>query len=278
VELVRSPERRGKEHAQRLAVAQARGEVVVFTDAASRLDRGALLALAANFADQTVGCVSSEDRVVLEDGQVGGENFYVRYEMLLRRLESRVHSLVGLSGSCFAARKKVCAVFSETLPSDFNTLLGAVRLGLRGVSEPAALCYYHSVSDEREFQRKVRTVLRGLTALFANLEMLNPLRHGLFSLSLLSHKFFRWCVPFALALNLAANVALAPGSANYRSLLLLQAAFYALAWAGMRSRTLARRLVVKVPFFFVTVNSSIVLAWLKFLRGERVVVWQPSER
>jgi hypothetical protein len=37
-----------------------------------------------------------------------GEGFYVRYEMWLRRLESKVNSLVGLSGSFFAVRKEVC--------------------------------------------------------------------------------------------------------------------------------------------------------------------------
>lgn len=278
VELVRSPVRGGKERAQRLALTRARGDIVVFTDAASRLERGVLRRLAANFADESVGCVSSEDRVLPGEGQSGGEGFYVRYEMLLRRLESEVCSLVGLSGSCFAARKRVCANFSETLPSDFNTLLECVRRGLRGVSEPAALCYYRPVADEREFQRKVRTVVRGLTGLAANRDMLNPFRHGLFSLSLASHKLCRWLVPFALALSLAANLALAPASPFYRALLLLQALFYALAWAGMRSRPLARLLVVKVPFFFVTVNTSIAVAWLKFLRGERIVAWQPSER
>jgi len=278
VELVRSPERRGKEHAQKLALEHARGEVVVFTDAAAVLDPQVLRQLAANFADASVGCVSTEDRVLQEGGSVAGESFYVRYEMLLRRLETRLRSVVGLSGSCFAARREVCREFSETLPSDFNTLLGAVRAGLRGVSDPEAICYYRSVSGEREFQRKVRTIVRGLTGLFANADLLNPLRYGLFSLELASHKLCRWSVPFALCAALAANAWLAMASHFYAALLVLQLAFYVLALLGARSRKLARQVAVKVPLFFVTVNTSIFLAWVKFLRGERIVAWQPSQR
>ena len=68
---------------------------------------------------------------------MSGEGAYVRYEMCLRALETRVHSLVGLSGSFFAARREVCRNWAADRQSDFSTLLNAVDLGLRGVLDPA---------------------------------------------------------------------------------------------------------------------------------------------
>src|SRR5262245_62965387 len=105
VRLVRAPQRRGKEHAQGLAIAVARGEILVFTDAATLLERDALWRLLANFADPTVGAVSTEAVIVDDHGNPTAEGLYVKYEMWVRRLEGRFHSLVGLSGSCFAIRK-----------------------------------------------------------------------------------------------------------------------------------------------------------------------------
>lgn len=108
IELLAIEERRGKENAQKQAVNLARADVIMFTDVATQLDPGGLKEIVTNFADPSVGCVSSEDQVIRKDGGPTGEGFYVCYEMWLRRLESRVNSLVGMSGSFFAARKLVC--------------------------------------------------------------------------------------------------------------------------------------------------------------------------
>ena len=89
VRLIVSPRRGGKEVAQGLAVTESRGEVLVFSDVATQLEPGGVRAILLPFADATVGCVSSVDRVVDRDGKVTGEGAYVRYEMLLRSLESQ---------------------------------------------------------------------------------------------------------------------------------------------------------------------------------------------
>jgi len=274
VRLVRTGERRGKEAAQQLAISVARGEVIVFSDVATALAPDGVSRIAANFADSTVGCVSSVDRFVDADGRISGEGAYVRYEMFLRALETRVNSLVGLSGSFFAARRLVCVNWAADRQSDFNTLLNAVQLGLRGVLDPLSIGYYRQISDSRaEFQRKVRTVIRGMVVLRANARMLNPLRHGLFAWQLASHKLCRWLVPVALVLALVTNVALAAHSSWYASLLGIQVGFYcavAGGWAGVRA--------LRIPFYFVVANLAILVAWFRYARGERMTVWKPSER
>src|SRR5438132_9947007 len=182
VHLVRLRERGGKELAQKEALQYATGEILVFSDAATILPRDAVSQIVQNFADPTVGCVSSVDRLIDADGKISGEGVYVKYEMFLRSLETKVNTLVGLSGSFFAARRDVCQTWASGLQSDFNTLLNSVKLGLRGVSDPESIGYYKSIADEsKESERKVRTVLRGISVLMKSLHLLNPLRYRLFS-------------------------------------------------------------------------------------------------
>jgi glycosyltransferase involved in cell wall biosynthesis len=275
VRLVRSPERRGKEAAQLLAVEAAAGEILVFSDAATILDDDGVATIVQRFADPMVGCVSSVDRFVDADGRVSGEGAYVRYEMKLRALETSVNSLVGLSGSFFAARRTVCREWAVDRQSDFSTLLRTVEMGLRGVLDPACAGYYRSIAEERdELHRKVRTVVLGLAVLAANRRLLNPFRYGLFAWQLASHKLCRWLVPFAMVVAVVTNAVLATQSAFYLTLLGVQAAFYAAALVGLWRRTGLLRL----PAFLLVANVAVVIAWVRFARGDRFTSWTPSRR
>lgn len=279
VGLIRASERKGKEAAQKIAVQAAKGDILVFSDVATVLQPNALANIVENFADQTVGCVSSEDRFVDRVGTISGEGAYIRYEMFLRRLETEVNTVVGLSGSFFAARRKVCGEWADDLQSDFNTLLNSIKLGMRGVSDPASIGYYPNLCDERkEFERKVRTILRGLSVFMASLGMVNPVRYGLFSWQLLSHKLCRWLVPFALIVALFSNVLLTRESTFYRVTFLAQIMFYCLALSSLMMKVSSNSSYFKIPAFFVLVNWSILTAWYRYFRGDRMVAWEPSKR
>lgn len=279
IELLAFHERRGKESAQKDAVAHATGEIIIFSDVATLLDPRGVGEIVANFADPSVGCVSSRDRIIGRDGQPCGEGFYVSYEMWLRDLESQVNSLVGLSGSFFAARKEVCQDFSGDMQSDFRTVLHSMRMGMRGVSDPDSIGYYQDISDSnREFDRKTRTVLRGLTVFFSNLEFLNPFLYGLFSYQYFCHKMLRWLVPLFLFAALMTNALLSLNSAAYSMLFILHLAFYGIALGGWAATTTPTHVLFKIPVYFVTVNAAIVAAWWCYIRGKRVVMWAPSER
>src|SRR5262249_29179610 len=217
VRLIRAEERKGKEATQGLAVEATVGEILVFSDVATMLPHGGSATIVKNFSNPSVGCGSSVGRFIESDGRTSGEGAYVKYEMLLRRLETRVNTLVGLSGSFFAARREVCQPWAVDLQSDFNTLLNAVKLRLRGVSDPDCIGYYNNLDNERkEYERKVRTVLRGISVLMKSLSMLNPFKYHLFSWQLFSHKLCRWLVPFAMILVFVSNMLLISSSALYQ--------------------------------------------------------------
>lgn len=274
VELVALPEQRGKEAAQAAAIEKAEGEILVFTDVAAELEPRALEAVVRPFADPNVGCVSSEDVVESE----GGEGAYVRYEMALRRLESRAATLAGLSGSFFAVRRSLASPWPEDLASDFRCALQAARRGLRAVSEPDARARLTAVSDPaREWSRKVRTVRRGLAVLSEYRDLLHP-RYGRAALALWGHKAARFTAPFALLVLLAASAAAAPARADAAVLLAAQTVFYAAGGAAWIWPRLQAWRPLRLAAFFLLVNGSILAAWTHHLRGERAVQWAPTQR
>lgn len=279
VRLVRARERLGKEYAQQCAVQVARGDILVFSDVATRIPPEAVGKLAAVFADPRIGAVSSEDRFLSQDGELVGEGAYVRYEMGLRRMESRLAGLVGLSGSFFAARRTVCADWDIHAPSDFNTALNCVRLGLKAVTAPDVLGYYHDLKDPgREYQRKLRTVLRGLTGLARHLDVLNPARFGLFAFQVWSHKVMRWLVPWCLLALFVVTLTIHDLHWLYALALWGQVGFYGMALLGHWFPRLRALTPVRILYFFVQANVAVAQATLYFLAGRRMTTWQPSSR
>jgi cellulose synthase/poly-beta-1,6-N-acetylglucosamine synthase-like glycosyltransferase len=273
VRLVRAAQRKGKEHAQSLALMVATGEIVVFTDAATTLEPLALRRLVENFADSSIGAVSSEDSVVDAAGNPTAEGVYVRYEMWVRRLESRFHSIVGLSGSCFAMRRRLCGSWSATLASDFMAALHAARGGYRAVADASARGRFTTVpSTQAEMTRRVRTFLRGITVLMANLDLLNPLNHGRFAFQLASHKLLRFMAPLLLI------VAFLTSMLELRTPFWIQVVFYGLAGAGGAIRPLRRFWPVRVAHYFIVVQWAMLMAWGRYVLGEQQVTWEPSRR
>ena len=279
VELVRAAQRLGKENAQGCAIAAARADILVFSDVATAIPADGLRHIAAAFAQSAdIGAVSSEDRFLSHGGQLVGEGAYVRYEMWLRRLESERAGLVGLSGSFFAARRGICSDWDIHAPSDFNTALNCARHGMVAISSPAVLGFYQDLQNPAlEYRRKLRTVLRGITAVARHPEVLKP-SFGAFAFQLWSHKIMRWLVPWMLIATLLLNVALLGGHWFFAVTMLSQIGFYAIAVSAHFVPALRHGAVPRIIYFFVQVNVAIAHATVQFLLGTRMSVWQPTAR
>ena len=279
VKLVEVQERRGKHYAQMVARDASSGEILVFSDAGVRLEPKVLGRMVSNFADPQVGCVSSEDVLVMGDKDERAEGSYVQLDALLRRWESRVSSLVSVSGAFFAARREVCGVWHPEQSSDFFVPLHTVAQGLRAVVDSECHGQYgHTTSDKAELWRKVRTIAHGLDVFFKHLELLNPVRYGFFSLQLLSHKLFRWLMPFAALVLVASNVFLWTSGQLYQLCLVGQAVLYGLGTLGLVIRPLQEFKLVKMAAFFLMGNVGTLMAWLSYCAGEKFVTWQPTQR
>ena len=275
ITLVELSVRGGKASALNAGLTQAKHDIVVFSDASIALEPDALCHIVQGFRDPVIGCISGEDKIA----ESGGEAWYGRYELLIRRLESKVHSIVGASGSFYAQRRALCAPFTEGLAPDFLSVLRTVEQGFRAISEPAAVGMMTSVKDSKqEFDRKVRTLIRGMTALFAYGRVLNPVRFGVFAIEMLSHKVLRWTVPFFLVTALFSSVLLMdlPWFLFFST---IQIAFYSTALVAFSGWDVVRQsLPGKIALYFSMVNAAILVAWIKYAIGVRQELWTPSQR
>lgn len=279
VKLVRADARNGKEYAQSLAIQAASGDILVFSDVATQIPTDSLQKIVTKFAHPLVGAISSEDRFITDDGSIAGEGAYVKYEMWLRSLESKHAGLVGLSGSFFAARKSICQTWDTQSPSDFNTALNCSQHGYIAISCPDILGYYKDIKDpKREYDRKVRTIIRGITAISRQPAVLNPFRFGLFSFQVWSHKIMRWAVPWFMLSLLLTSIRLAGQHWFYTVVFIAQLAAYLLVAAAWRQNNLTKNTLVKLLLFFVQANLAIADATTAFLSGKRMTVWTPSQR
>lgn len=199
--------------------------------------------------------------------------------MWLRMLESRVNTTVAITGALFACRKSVCDDWDPTITSDFGTALRCIRRNLRVVSAPRIRCYYDNVSgDVKEYWRKFRTTVRGITAMWRNRDLLNPVRYGFAAFQLWNHKLLRWAMPWFLAANMLLCMRLALFSSIFCVVLLTQVTAVVLAvsawiWPLARKIWLAR-----LCSYIAVVNLAMAHAAIAFACGKRIVAWKPSER
>lgn len=277
VKLLCMPERGGKTVGLNAALQAATGEIVVFSDANAMYDRQALRKITRNFADARVGAVTGESRYAIDagDSSTDSENLYWRYELAIKKLESRLGSLVGGDGAIYAIRKRLYQPLKPSDLSDFVNPLQIVAQGYRNIYEPEAFSYEKGgESFEKEFRRKVRIVNRAWRGMLSMRHVLNPFRYGFFAIQAISHKLLRWLVPVFMFTSLAANIALYSARGGYRVALVAQIAFYALALAGLLQKNrenLAR--IFYVPYYFCLVNWASLQGILQNYFGETYTVW-----
>jgi cellulose synthase/poly-beta-1,6-N-acetylglucosamine synthase-like glycosyltransferase len=279
VSLHRQPVRLGKTAAQNAAVELAKGEILLFSDATTMYRPDVLRAMVPNFADPEVGCVAGRlEYVDKSDSNVGhGARSYWDYETFLKQNESRICSLIGVSGCLYAVRRSAYVPLYHEACSDFIIATKMVEQGMRAVFEPAAVCAEDTNrGSERELRMRVRVITQTFSDLWRHRSMLSPFRSGFYAVQLLSHKVMRYLVPLFLILMLLSSALLALSSKLFLVLFLAQIGFYLIAAAswpleklGLRSRAMA------FPQYFLLTNLATITAFCKFIGGERYASWQP---
>ena len=281
VRLIRVPTRMGKANAENYVLGDVTGDIVVFTDASTQMEKYALGPLLWHFADARVGCVSTEDLIVTTDNESGRseEGLYVRYEMLLRRFEADLGVLAGASGSAYACRRELAVEIPGNLTRDLHVPLLAKERGYVTISEPQAKCLIRTHRNvQSEFLRKIRTFTGGIDTLLYMKHMLNPFRYGFFAVALLSHKLVRWTAPFLMAVALVSTGLLGIELRWASVVFLMQVLGY--GYCGLR-HVLGRELgprVLDTVYFFVLTNLAAGAAWVNHFRGKTFVTWTPTAR
>ena len=283
VELLRMEERGGKTLGLNAAVAQARGEIVVFSDANAMYEPDVIRNIGRNFADPAVGAVTGESRYVVgdEDLSTQSENAYWSYELGLKAMESRLGSLVGGDGAIYAIRRELYRPMAASDLSDFINPLQIVAQGYRNVYEPQAVSWEGGAEGfQAEYRRKVRIVNRAWRATAKMRALLNPFRYGWFAVQFLSHKLLRWLAPVFMGLVLLTSILLVVTADGwfYGLALAGQLAFYGLALAGQFLARTGRAVpaLLRIPYYFCLVNLASLMALLQLMVGKRYTTWNVS--
>lgn len=120
--LMHSSLRAGKMAAIRRAIPLVTGEILVFTDANTFLNKESIKELVKHYQNPKVGAVAGEKRILVEesaDASSAGEGFYWKYESLLKRWDYELYSHVGAAGELFSIRNALYRpVESDTIIDD----------------------------------------------------------------------------------------------------------------------------------------------------------------
>ncbi|ACH38793.1 glycosyltransferase, CESA-like subfamily [Citrifermentans bemidjiense Bem] len=280
VKLMRAEERRGKTSAINTALACVDSEMVVFSDANAIYDATAIRRLVRHFVDPSIGYVVGCARYVEETVSAAGgsESTYWDLEVMLKRWESRLSSVVGGDGAIYAIRRSLYEPLKEEDINDFVNPLQIVAKGYRGVFDEEAWCVERPAGEfHKEFSRKVRIVNRSFSGFLRVPRAANPMVTGAFAWQLVSHKLLRWFSPCFLGLFfvfLVLNRLLYSASLTGEVLLTLTAmgAFISMLGA-LLNRFWRVPLPLLLPYYFVLVNTASALGVFYRLLGRTIVTW-----
>jgi cellulose synthase/poly-beta-1,6-N-acetylglucosamine synthase-like glycosyltransferase len=277
VRLIRMAERRGKTYAQNQGIKEATGEVVVFSDATAVYQSKALLYMACNYQDASVGAVSGRYQYFdpTNESATGlGSMAFWNYENLIKKLQSRIRTITGCCGCIYSVRKTAYTELPADIISDLVQPLQAIKKGYRVVFEDRALAYEETTqSTSEEFAMRVRVVTRAMRGLLSVPDLLQPWKFAWTAFQLWSHKIMRWMVPLFLIVLLGANLALLE-IPFYRAILGLQLFFYLAAILNMLWPLHRQWKPLGIPLFFCTLNAAALVSMVEICRGRKYVTWQ----
>src|SRR5258708_2818092 len=253
----------GKTACLNRALPLAAGGIVVFSDANSNYEKGALRALLRPFQESTVGFVTGWTRYGSGE-DISAPNslgLYSKLELITKDLESRLGSCIGADGAIFAIRKELYLPLKDYDINDFVIPLSINQQGYRGVLQREAICVEKDAgSPKGEFHRQVRITNRTIRAIMNYRQLLNPFKFGVLSLELLSHKVCKFLVPLFVIALFVSSLFLAARGGFFLMALIAQGIFYFMAGAGalVSKKSLLSR-IAEAARVFVGVNAAIAL-------------------
>jgi cellulose synthase/poly-beta-1,6-N-acetylglucosamine synthase-like glycosyltransferase len=277
VRLVRMAERRGKTSAQNFGIREARGEVVVFSDATAIYHPKALAYLATNYQDPKVGAVSGRYKYFdpEDESPTGlGSSAFWNYENLIKMMQSKIQTITGCCGCIYSVRKVAYTDLPDDIISDLVQPLQVIRKGYKVLFEDRALAYEETTkSTKEEFSMRVRVVTRAMRGLLSVSDVLKPWKFAWPAFQLWSHKVLRWMVPLFLVAIFVSNLFLLD-SPVFRTLMAAQLAFYAAALLNMVLPLHRAWKPMGIPLFFCTLNAAALFSMIELSRGKKYVTWQ----
>jgi cellulose synthase/poly-beta-1,6-N-acetylglucosamine synthase-like glycosyltransferase len=277
-------ERRGKVRVLNDVCPEAKGSILILSDANVDFSPDALRFLVARFQDEKVACVCGKLCFRTREGEAHtqSEGLYWKLETWLKKHEGGRGVLLGANGAIYALRRELwTGCPPEIVVEDLFIPLQLLMQGWSVVFEPLALAFEDlppALADE--FGRRARIGAGDYQILARCLPLLNPAR-GLAAWVFFSHKVLRWLAPFfmlgALLSVLVLLIQGAPGALHLGAAGLAFLMFTAVGFSSIRLPGPLGRLAA-VSAYFVTMNAALMLGCLRWLRGGQQTAWNRTRR
>jgi cellulose synthase/poly-beta-1,6-N-acetylglucosamine synthase-like glycosyltransferase len=276
VELYIISPRAGKPTILFKTIPYARSEIVVFSDANAMFAPDALLKIAENFSDPTIGAVIGALNIsnITQSSISRGEHLYKQYETLIRKANSRLGRVLNADGSIFALRKDLYSPISAERGDDFELILRILLNGHRCIFEPEAVSYEEaSITAKAEILRKIRMVSWFLkSSLILAKEMIYKFRIDLL-FQLVSHKILRWFMPYFFIALFSANCSLIGRSLFFKLSLLVQLSIYFGGLAGLYITQAQKNkppVLLGALYYFIIYNYAFLIGTLKGILSRQI--------
>lgn len=270
--------RSGKAVALNHGIENATGDVVVFTDANSRLAADAVARIVEPFADPEVGGVAGDQRYLAGD-EAGGERAYWSFDRMIKQAESRGGNVISATGALYAVRRELARPVPDGVTDDFAMSTGVIELGHRLVFEPGAIAYEPPAPELRgEYRRKVRVMTRGFRSVGLRRALLDPRRSGFYAVQLFSHKLLRRLVVIPMVVAAWTGWRLRRRRPIYRLAAAGQLTFHGLGILGLAlsRHRFGRSKLLAIPAYFAMINAAALHAVWNLLTGKRIDRWTPQ--
>ena len=280
IQLLRQNERLGKTAGLNTGVQQAKGEIVVFSDANAMYHPRALQELVRYFENPNIGYVVGAALYNQNDENAAtqSEGLYWKFELMLKKMESKFHSVVGGDGAIYAIRKTLYWNLDQDDINDFANPLQIISRGYRGIFNPEAICYEDAASDFRkEYRRKRRIVNRSWRAVTKYLSWFNWRKQFKFLFELFSHKIIRW---FSLPIYLLfffSNLLIIfrTDALFFKFTFAAQLVIFIFAWLGFLLDSQGKDIpkLIYLPYYYFLVNIAGFLGIYDQFRGIKHTTW-----
>lgn len=271
-------ERRGKISVLNDIVSKTDADILVMSDANTMFSPDSIRHLVAHFQDPQVGCVSGE-MCLEQNGGPSGEGLYWKYEVWIKKNESRLGFLIGCNGGIFALPRALYEPLpASVIVEDFVLSMRILERGYKVRFEPEAQGTEPPCPTARaEMIRKIRIGAGNFQALRLTAPLLSP-RFGLRSFAFWGHKVLRWFVPVFIVLSLVANVFLLMLPVfQFTFAAQLAAIFVAVLAYRVNLGKVLGKLCRPISYFYV-MNYALLCGLFRFLFGTQKVTWDRLSR
>ena len=276
-------ERQGKANIMNYLLDLSKGDIIVSTDANVLFTKPTLCNLIKFFKDENVGLVDTHmiNTGISKQGISIQESTYISHEVMVKNREGKLWgTMMGPFGGCFAVRKSAYyKVPKNFFMDDFYINMKVLECGKKTMNSLEAIVY-EDVSNKlsEEFRRKVRISVGN----FQNLSVFYHLLWTPFKplgFSFLSHKVIRWFGPFLLIFLLITNVFLYSQNPLYKFFFVAQVMLFAAPLVDLLlGKFNIHLLVLRFSTHFLSMNVALFVGLIKFLKGVKSNVWQPTQR